>query len=36
VKDASLYDGNNLNDVWPRAKALAPQWRWNQDPPAKK
>jgi imidazolonepropionase-like amidohydrolase/Tol biopolymer transport system component len=36
MKNGRLYDGNNLNEVWPRAKALPPQWWWNQDPPAKK
>jgi len=36
MKNGRLYDGNNLTEVWPRAKALPPQWWWKEDPPAKK
>ena len=36
MKNGRLYDGNNLNEVWPRVKALPPQWWWKEDPPAKK
>lgn len=36
MKNGRLYDGNNLNEVWPRAKPLPPQWWWKEDPPTKK
>lgn len=35
MKNGRLYDGNNLNEVWPRAKPLPPQWWWKEDPPKK-
>ncbi|MEO7520959.1 MAG: amidohydrolase family protein, partial [Gemmatimonas sp.] len=36
MKNGRLYDGNTLNEVWPRAKALPPQWWWKEDAPARK
>ena len=36
MKNGRLYDGNTLDEVWPRVKALPPQWWWKEDPPAKK
>jgi len=36
MKNGRLYDGNTLDEVWPRAKPLPPQWWWTQDPPAKR
>ena len=32
MKNGRLYDGNTLNEVWPRVKALPPQWWWGEDP----
>jgi hypothetical protein len=34
MKNGRLYDGNTLDEVWPRAKPLPPQWWWKEDPPA--
>lgn len=36
MKNGRLYDGNTLDEVWPRQKPLPPQWWWKEDPPAKK
>jgi Tol biopolymer transport system component len=36
MKNGRLYDGNTLDEVWPRVKPLPPQWWWKEDPPAKK
>jgi hypothetical protein len=36
MKNGRLYDGNTLDEVWPRAKPLPPQWWWKEDPPAKR
>lgn len=36
MKNGRLYDGNTLDEVWPRARPLPPQWWWTEDPPAKK
>jgi len=35
MKNGRLYDGNTLNEVWPRVKPLPPQWWWKEDPPTK-
>jgi hypothetical protein len=32
MKNGRLYDGNTLNEVWPRTRALPQQWWWLQDP----
>ncbi|MDB4875318.1 MAG: Amidohydrolase [Gemmatimonadetes bacterium] len=32
MKNGRLYEGNTLNEVWPRTKALPMQWWWKQDP----
>lgn len=32
MKNGRLYDGNTLNEVWPRSRALPPQWWWTEDP----
>jgi hypothetical protein len=29
MKNGRLYDGNTLDEVWPRAKPLPPQWWWK-------
>ncbi len=34
MKNGRLYNGDTLDEVWPRAKALAPQWWWKEDPPS--
>jgi imidazolonepropionase-like amidohydrolase len=36
MKNGRLYDGNTLDEVWPRVKALPPQWWWTEDPPARR
>ena len=36
MKNGRLYDGNTLDEVWPRVKPLPTQWWWSEDPPAKK
>jgi imidazolonepropionase-like amidohydrolase len=36
MKNGRLYDGNTLDEVWPRAKALPPQWWWAEDPAVKR
>jgi Tol biopolymer transport system component len=32
MKNGRLYDGNTLDEVWPRAKPLGKQWWWGEDP----
>lgn len=32
MKNGRLYEGNTLNEVWPRTRALPTQWWWLQDP----
>ena len=34
MKNGRLYDGNTLDEVWPRVKAVPRQWWWGEDPPA--
>lgn len=34
MKNGRLYDGNTLDEIWPRAKPLPKQWWWGEDPPA--
>jgi hypothetical protein len=36
MKNGRLYDGNTLDEMWPRVKPLPAQWWWTEDPPAKK
>ena len=36
MKNGRLYEGSTLNEVWPRVKALPPQWWWKEDPPPKR
>ena len=36
MKNGRLYDGNTLDEVWPRVRPLAPQWWWKEDPPARR
>ena len=33
MKNGRLYDGNTLDEVWPRTKPLPPQWWWKELPP---
>lgn len=34
MKNGRLYDGNTLDEVWPRVKPLPAQWWWRENPPA--
>jgi hypothetical protein len=34
MKNGRLYDGNTLDEVWPRVKAVPRQWWWGEDPPS--
>jgi Tol biopolymer transport system component len=34
MKNGRLYDGNTLDEVWPRVRPLPTQWWWREDPPA--
>ena len=36
MKNGRLYDGNTLDEMWPRVKPLPAQWWWREDPPAPK
>jgi len=33
MKNGRLYDGNTLDEIWPRALPLPRQWWWEEDPP---
>jgi hypothetical protein len=35
MKNGRLYDGNTLDEMWPRVKAVPTQWWWKEDPPAR-
>jgi hypothetical protein len=32
MKNGRLYDGNTLDEVWPRVKPLPRQWWWGEEP----
>ena len=32
MKNGRLYDGNTLDELWPRAKPLGKQWWWGEGP----
>ncbi len=32
MKNGRLYEGDTLNEIWPRQKPLAPMWWWDQGP----
>jgi len=32
MKNGRLYEGETLNEVWPRTKPLAPMWWWDTEP----
>ena len=32
MKNGELFEGDTLNQVWPREKPLAPLWWWNDKP----
>jgi imidazolonepropionase-like amidohydrolase len=32
MKNGRLYEGETLNEVWPRQKALPAMWWWGQEP----
>ena len=32
MKNGRLYDGDTLNEIWPRERELPKQWWWDQDP----
>jgi Tol biopolymer transport system component len=34
MKNGRLYDGNTLDEMWPRVKPVPRQWWWTEDPPA--
>jgi hypothetical protein len=34
MKNGRLYEAATLNEVWPRTRALPPQWWWRVEPPA--
>lgn len=34
MKNGRLYEGDTLDEVWPRKRALPPQWFWGDAPPA--
>jgi cytosine/adenosine deaminase-related metal-dependent hydrolase len=34
MKNGRLYDGNTLDEVWPRVRPLPTQRWWREDPPA--
>jgi imidazolonepropionase-like amidohydrolase len=33
MKNGRLYDGNTLDEIWPRQKKLEPLWFWDDRPP---
>ena len=33
MKNGRLYDGNTMDEVWPRQKQIAKLWWWNQSQP---
>ena len=35
MKNGRLYDGNTLDEMWPRVKPLPSQWWWKEDPASK-
>ena len=35
MKNGRLYDGNTLDEVWPRQKALGRMWWWGEEPTTK-
>ena len=32
MKNGELFEGDTLNQVWPKQKPLAPLWWWNDEP----
>ena len=30
MKNGRLYDGNTLNEIWPRQQTMARLWWWNE------
>ena len=32
MKNGRLYDGDTLDEIWPRNRPLPPQWFWRQEP----
>jgi len=32
MKNGRLYEGETLNEVWPRKKPLPRMWWWDQEP----
>jgi len=32
MKNGRLYEGETLNEIWPRQKPLPPMWWWDQEP----
>jgi len=34
MKNGRLYDGNTLDEMWPRVKPVPRQWWWTEDPPS--
>jgi hypothetical protein len=34
MKNGRMYEGNTLNEIWPRNKPVTTQWWWRLEPPA--
>lgn len=34
MKNGRLYEGETLNEIWPRQRPLPPMWWWGQEPKA--
>ena len=32
MKNGFLYDGDTMNQVWPKKEKLSPLWWWNDGP----
>ena len=32
MKNGELFEGDTLNQVWPKQKPLVPLWWWNDEP----
>ena len=35
MKNGELFEGDTLNQIWPKQKPLDPLYFWNQDPRAR-
>ena len=32
MKNGVLYEGDTMNEIWPKPKELDDQWWWNEGP----